>query len=139
MAYNLVAPDQGDGTWRLYQHAGNPVVLVFGYAQSYTFQEICGFISTLQDEFGSYNLTTAVMLFSDETGSEVDRSDAGNWATVYGLDTVLYDPDLDIRGTWATATEVKTFLIDGDMVIDWTNGESTSEEQLRQQIGDLVY
>ncbi len=139
VAHNLVAPDNNGGTFRLYEHGGSPVVLVFGYAQSYTFQEICGYLPGLASDFASDGVATAVLLFSDETGSAMSEEDASNWASLYGLDNVLYDPDLDIRGTWANATEVKTYLIDQDMVIEWTNNESTSEEQLRQKIEDLVY
>jgi hypothetical protein len=139
VAYNLKALDHTGSEWSLYHHGGSPVVLVFGYAQSFTFQEICGFLPSLAEEYGSHGLTTAVLLFGDDSGSEVDQADADAWAQTYGLDTVLFDDEGEIAGTWANTTEVKTFLIDGDMVIDWTNSESTSEEQLSQKIGDLVY
>jgi hypothetical protein len=139
VAYNLVAPDHHGGEWRLYQQAGRPVVVVLGYAQSYTFQDICSWLPEIEAEFSSYHLQTAVMLYLDPTGVDADQEDAIGWAEYYGLSWVLYDPDHDVRGSWSTATQVKTFLIDGDMVIQWNNSESTSQEQLRQEIGDLVY
>ncbi len=139
VAYNLVAPDNHGGTWRLYQQAGRPVVLVLGYAQSYTFQEICSWLPALEDEFSAFGLQTAVMLYLDPTGMDAEEEDAMAWANTYGLSDVLYDPDSEIRGEWSSATQVKTYLLDGDMVIQWTNMESTSQEQLRQEIGDIVY
>jgi hypothetical protein len=139
VAYNLVAPDQAGAEWRLYQHAGAPVVLVFGYAEGYPFQEICGWLPQLQQEFASFGLTTAVTLFYDSLGYAAEQADAADWAALYGLDTVLYDPDRTVQGAWCGATQVKTYLLDGDMVIRWSNLESTSQVQLRDQIAALVY
>lgn len=139
VAYNLVAPDHNGNTWRLYQHDGAPVVLVFGFGQSYTFQEICGWLPALEREFSSYGVEFATMLFLDPAGVDATETSAAGWADFYGLSTVLYDPDYEVRGSWASTTQVKTYLLDGDMVIQWTNVESTSQEQLRQEIGDLVY
>lgn len=139
VAYNLVAPDHRGNTWRLYQHGNNPVVVVLGYAQSYNFEDICGWLPEIEAEFSSFGIETAVMLYLDTTGTDADEDDASNWASHYGLSTVLYDPDHDVRGSWSSATQVKTYLMDRDMVIQWSNMEATSQEQLRQEIGDLVY
>jgi hypothetical protein len=139
VAYNLVAPNQQGAEWRLYQHAGAPVVLVFGYAESYAFQEISGYLPELMREFATYGLTIAVTMFYDPLGYPAAQDDAAAWAAGYGLDTVLYDPESSIQGAWCGGTQVKTYLIDGDMVIRWSNLESTSQAQLRDQIADLVY
>ncbi len=139
VAYNLVAPDQYDNTWRLYQHDGAPVVLVFGYGQSYNFQDICSWLPDIQSEFSSYGVDVAVMMFLDPAWVDTTAGTARGWAETYDLDTVLYDPDAEARYDWASPTQVRTYLIDGDMLIQWTNDEATSQEQLRQKIGDLVY
>jgi hypothetical protein len=139
VAYNLVAPDQFGTDWRLYDFSGDPTVLVFGYAQGPTFQDICSWLPEIQAEYASYGLDIAVVLFLDEMGLNADQADASAWANTYDLGTVLYDPDEEIRNVWASTQQVKTYLIDGEMVIRWTNLESTSREQLRQAIGDLVY
>ncbi len=139
VAHNLVAPNQNDDTWRLYQHAGGPVVVGLGYAQSYTFQEISGFLSDLEGEFSSHGLETVAVLFLNELGNDASREDADSWADQYDLSTVLYDEDHDVRGDWSSATQVKTYLIDEDMVIQWVNTESTSYEQIKNEIEDLVY
>lgn len=139
VAYNLVLPDQAGHDWRLYQHAGAPVVLVFGYAESYPLQQICGYLPDLEAEFASFGLTTAVTLFYDALGYQADQADAADWATLYGLDTVLHDPDRAAQGAWCGGMQVETYLIDGDMVIRWSNLETTDQVQLRDQIADLVY
>jgi hypothetical protein len=139
VAYNLVAPSHVGVEWNLYEHGGRPVVLVLGYGQSYTFQDICSWLPEIRSEFSSYGVETAVMLYLDEYGADADQEAAARWAAAYGLNVVLYDPDYEVRGAWSNTTQVKTYLIDEDMVITWDNLESTSREQLRQQIGDLVY
>jgi hypothetical protein len=139
IAYNLLAPDNLGGYWNLYHQIDRPIVIVLGYAQSYTFQDICTWLPDIESEFASYGLETAVMLYLDPAGVDADFDDATAWASYYGLSNVLFDPDHTVRGSWSTATQVKTFLIDGDMVIQWNNSEATSQEQLRQEIGDLVY
>ena len=139
VAFNLRAPNQFGTEWSLYQQAGHPTVIVLGYAVSYNFQDICTWLPELDSEFSSYGLETAVMLFLDTTGTAADMDDASAWASTYDLSTVLYDRDSTVEGEWGSTTQVKTYLIDGDMVIQWNNTESLSQEQLRQEIGDLVY
>jgi hypothetical protein len=139
VAYNPVAPDQNGQEWRLYQHSGAPVVLVFGFAQSYNFQQISAFLPSIEEDYSRYGLRAVAVMFTDALGVDADAEDAAAWAATYDLDTVLYDPDATIRGAWCGATQVETYLIDGDMVIRWTNLEATTEVQLSEQIADLVY
>jgi len=139
VAYNLVAPDHRGGEWRLYQQGSNPVLIVLGYGQSYTFQDICAYLPDVESEFSSYGLEVVTLLYLDPTGIDATEGTAEAWANYYSLSTVLYDPDHTVRGEWSTATQVKTFLLDADKVIQWSNDEATNQEQLRQAIGDIVY
>ncbi len=139
VAYNLVAPDHRGADWRLYQQGNNPVVIVLGYGQSYTFQDICTWLPEIEDEFSAYSVEVVALLFLDTLGLDATEETAAAWADHFDLSTVLYDPEHTVRGEWSNTTQVKTYLIDRDKVIQWTNMEATSQEQLRQEIGDLVY
>ena len=138
-AYNIVVPDQDGDLWRLYQQTDGPLVISFGYAQSYNFQVVCQALAKVQSAYSSHDVQTVAVIFLDASGTQADVDDAKAWANEYGLKTVLYDPDYDLQGSWANTSQVKTYIIDEDMEIRWDNLEATTQQQLEDQLHSIVY
>ena len=137
VAYNLVAPDQSEDTWRLYQQTDGPTVLVFGDAWDDNLLAIAAYLQGLVDKYSDYGVSGALMLFDGVDTKSATASDAAELATAYGLSVVLYDDDSS-RGAWAT-TQPTTYVIDEDMVITWKNAGITAENQLEDEIKDLIF
>jgi hypothetical protein len=138
VAYNLVAPDQSENTWRLYQQIDGPTVLVFGDAWDDNLLAISTYLPDLVDKYSDYGVTAAVMLFEDANTKTADAGDAADFASAYDLNAVLYDDDSSREASWAP-TQPTTYVIDEDMVITWKNTGITAENQLEDEIKDLVF
>jgi hypothetical protein len=140
VAFNLVAPNQDDQTWKLYQQLGEVVVLVFGAAYDPQMTEISGFLNGFVE---NYDIVVVAMLVQDSGGTQADDDDATAWAEAFDLETVIYDPvpTYPIMGDWApqAQSEPRVYLIDESMTIDWTNDGATDEVQLENKIKDLVF
>jgi hypothetical protein len=139
IAFDLRGATQTGADWTLYAHDGGPVVLVFGYAQGYNFQAICGYLPDLELDFASRGVSFATVLLLDEVGTVADQADASSWARTWGLSTVLWDKHEEIAYVWASPTQVKVMVIDANMEITWVHLEATPEAQLEDKIRDLLY
>jgi hypothetical protein len=139
VAYDLLASDQNGDSWSLYAHSAEPVVIVFGYAQDYNFQAICGFLPAVEAKYAAEAVSVVVFLSLDPLGVRSNASDAASWSSTYGLSTVLWDSEGTVTGIWAAATQVKTYLIAGNMQINWVHTDYTGQEQLSDKIHDLLF
>lgn len=138
VAYDLLATDDSGTPWSLYDHDRGPVLLVFGYAQSYNFQALCGYLPGLDDDYGDRGLTIAAALVQDDAFVTADQDDAADWATEYDLGTVLWDSEGEFVPDWVAMSQVKTWLLSRDMVIEWVGVEAVTESVLQMEVGDLL-
>jgi hypothetical protein len=138
IAYNLVAPDQEDDEWRLYQQTSGPVLLVFGHAWDSNLTAIAEFLPGLASDYETYGLTVALMLFEDLNTKAADVDDAAAFAASTGLEVVLYDDDASRESLWSPV-QPTTYVISSDMEIQWKNTGISAATQVEDQIRDLVF
>ena len=157
-AYNLIANDQADTEWRLYQQFSglepppwNATVLVFGAAYNDHFVSISGWLQAILDQANTlassqgaaFSVSGAVFLIDDSDGVQADKGAAAAWASANGLGTVLYEssPSRPITTAWHLYYQSKTkiFLIGPDMDIKWVaDSGHTNSDRLYEKIEDLI-
>ncbi len=157
-AYNLIANDQTDTEWRLYQQftgveppPWNATVLVFGAAYNDHFVSISGWLQDIVEQAdslassqgASFGVSGAVFLIDDADGVQADKDAAAAWATANGLGTVLYEasPSRPITTSWHLYYQSKTkiYLMGPDMEIKWVaDSGHTNSDRLYEKIEDLI-
>ncbi len=120
VAYNFTAKDQNGDDWTLYDHYGEIIVLGFGNANDGGFQTTSESFLELESEFSSQGVTFALGLERDANDQSPDSADAADWASAYGVSTVLV-ADSDIQNDWAINETTTIYVIDQEMTIYWVN------------------
>lgn len=135
VAYDLQAADQEGVNWALYDQVGAPVVLVFGYGQSWVFQSICDELPELASQYPG--VVFSVMLMLDSLGAGAIQEDAALWAEAWDLPVVLWDRYDQVNSQWAFSTQVRTYVLDQDMVIVRVLEEAFDPAQLETLLDSL--
>ena len=158
IAFNLVANNQNDDPWKLYQQfqgldapPWNVTVLVFGASYQSHFMTISGWLQDVLDQANSLAASVGsdssvgggVFLIDDATGSQASKETAAAWASANGLDTVLYEssPARPIAMSWNLyyQSKAKLYLIGPDMTIEWVADTGhTDSDRLYEKIEDLI-
>ena len=107
---------------------------MIGHAYDQQFQTISGYV---QDAADKRNVIPVVVVLDNANQQPSTQSDAGDWASTYALNTVLYDSTGDIRGDWAFTSNTVTYVIDSDMKIDWIGYGYVDEDQLDNKMKNL--
>ncbi len=133
VACNLTLTDQSGSEWQLWSLYGTgPVAIVIGNGWDSHFVGAAGW---LQDVGEARGATVAMAMMEDQNQVTATQSSAQAWASAYGLDTVLYDPDDVITDDgWASGT-TKTYILNSDLeiqsIITGFVGESQLDDKLK--------
>lgn len=116
-AYDLTATAQSGRPWSLYDQFGTPVILLLGHADvGAAMTEPLGYLDAVASDTGALSV---VVLGRDEHSTVADTDDAQRYASLYGVDVVLTDPNLIPLNEWGAASAPRAVLIDEGLTIQW--------------------
>ena len=91
-AFNLTATSQTGLSWSLYDQLGTPVILLLGHADvGAAMTDPLGYLDDVATDTGALSV---VVLGRNEFSTVADVDDAQRYASLYGVDVVLTDPNL---------------------------------------------
>jgi hypothetical protein len=134
VACDLILEDQSGATFRLYEAYPGQVVLVFGHAYDGNMIQIAGFADSVGDK---RDADAVMVLANDPDLQNADQSDAADFATATGADTVLHSMTSATKSAWMFGQDTTTYVIDADMVIRWVGYGYVGESQLDAKVKDL--
>lgn len=135
------APDfsllDADGVaWRLYDHAGDVIVVDFSAMWCPHCVNLADDLEALHVELAAQGLTVVTVLHEDLSSQPPDAADLRQWSSTLGLThAVLADPGAIVEATWGGYYQPNVVVIGRDGVVDWrsTGGAATAglEEAVR--------
>jgi peroxiredoxin len=122
--------------WRLYDHAGDVIVVDFSAMWCPHCVNLADDLEALHVELAAQGLTVVTVLHEDLSSQPPDAADLRQWSSTLGLThAVLADPGAIVEATWGGYYQPNVVVIGRDGVVDWrsTGGAATAglEEAVR--------